>query len=128
MEENSLRLRLKQKEVAEFSSKGKVKMFTSFGLHPNSKLQISLLKDSSITIPQAIFEANEISVLLPEPEANQWADSELEGIEAYMPLSENEQLHILVEKDYRCLHKGPDCAEDMDSFPNPLEEKERRNY
>lgn len=128
MEENSLRLRLKQREVEEFSSNGKINTFTKFGIHPNNILQFSLLKDSSITILQAIFEANEISVLVPEYQADQWAQSEQESIESYMPLNENEQLHILVEKDYRCLHKGPDCKEDVDSFPNPLEEKEGRNH
>lgn len=125
MEENSLRLRLKQGEVEEFSSNGKITTVTKFGLHPNSFLQFSLLKDSSITIVQAFFEANEISVLLPEHQADQWTGSEQEGIESYMPLNENEQLHILVEKDYRCLHKGPDCKEDEDSFPHPLEDKRR---
>jgi hypothetical protein len=125
MEENSLRLRLKQKEVEQFSSNGKVSTLIKFGLHPNSFLQFSLIKDSSITIVQAIFEANEVSVLVPEHQANQWTSTEEEGFEGHMPLDKEEQLYILVEKDYRCLHKGPDHKDDVDCFPNPLEGKNR---
>lgn len=123
IEGNSLRLRLKQKEVEEFSSNGKVSTVTKFGLHPNSFLQFSLLKDSSITIVQAIFEANEISVLVPEYQADQWTSTEEEGFDAYMPLEEEEKLYILVEKDFKCLHKGPDHKDDVDSFPNPQENR-----
>ena len=123
MEENSLRLRLKQKEVEEFYNKGRVSSITRFGLRPESFLKFSLLKDSSITILQAIFEANEVSVLVPEAQANRWAQGDEEGFDSHMPLDGDEKLYILVEKDYRCLHKGPDWKEDEDSFPNPLENK-----
>ena len=95
---------MKQREVEELLTKGRVSSRTNFGLHPNSFLQFSLLKDNSITIVQAIFEANEVSVLVPEQQADKWAQSEEEGFDASMPLTENENLYILVEKDFRCLH------------------------
>lgn len=126
IEENSLRLRLKQREVEEFLTNGRVSTRTRFGLHSNSFLQFTLLKDSSITIVQAIFEANEVSVMVPELQADKWAQSEEEGFAAEMPLSESEQLHILVEKDFRCLHKDSDKQENADTFPNPLESKKER--
>ena len=121
IEENSLRLRLKQKEVEQLLTKGRVSNRTRFGLHPNSFLQFTLVKDISVTIVQAIFEANEVSVLVPEQQADKWAQSEEEGFDASMPLTENESLYILVEKDFRCLHKDSDTKENADTFPNPLE-------
>lgn len=117
---------MKQREVEAFLTEGRVSTRTSFGLHPNSFLQFTILKDSSITLVQAFFEANEVSVLVPEPQADKWATTEEEGFEAYMPLVENESLYILVEKDYRCLHKEGDEGENKDTFPNPLEGKKRK--
>lgn len=112
--------------MEELLTEGRVSSRIQFGMHPKSFLQFSLLKDSSITIVQAIFDGNEVSVLVPEQQADKWATTEEEGFEAYMPLNENQQLYILVEKDFRCLHKEGNERENIDTFPNPLEGKNEK--
>lgn len=121
MEENSLRLRLKQKEVEAFSHKGEISSSTRLGLHPDSFISFVLRRDSTAQVVRVEFEKKEIKVLVPAVLADRWIGSNEEGFDVQMPVGENQILYILVEKDFRCLHKGPDHKEDIDSFPHPME-------
>ena len=121
VEEGSLRLRLKQKEVEEFFESGKINSTTRLGPDPDSYIRFTLLKDGVAKEVQVNFKNNEISVSVPLELANSWAQTDQEGFQSFIPVEENQQLHIIVEKDFRCLHKDPDNKEDEDNFPNPLE-------
>lgn len=121
MEENSLRLRLKQKEVEAFSHKGEISSSTRFDLQAGSFISFVLRRDTTVEDIRAEFEHNEIRVLVPAVLADRWIGSDEEGFDVQMPIGENQTLYILVEKDFRCLHKGPDHKEDIDSFPHPME-------
>ena len=125
MEENSLRLRLKQKEVDEFYSQGRISSTTRLGVQPENALRFTLIRDSAANETSVSFEGKEIRVRVPEIVANHWTQTDEEGFQSFMPVEENQQLHIIVEKDFRCLHKGPYNKEDEDSFPNPLENGKR---
>ena len=125
MEEGSLRLRLKQREVEEFYKSGKISSTTRLGIQPHSFIRFTLFKDSEANDVLVQFEDNEVSVLVPIGLANNWVETEQEGFQSFMPVEENQQLHIIVEKDFRCLHKGPGNKEEEDSFPNPLENGKR---
>ncbi len=125
MEEDSLRLRLKQKEVEELFKAGRISSTTRLGLAPESFIRFSLNKDSTASEIRLHFEANEVFLTVPEEQINTWAQTDQEGFQSFVPVEENQQLHIIVEKDYRCLHKEPGNKEDEDTFPNPLENGKR---
>lgn len=106
----SLRLRLSQSEVARLGEAGVVE--DSIGFAPGSELRYALETGSSAAVTATFDQAN-IRVVLPEPLAKEWIESDQTGIEA-----STGTLRLLIEKDFQCLHREPEPGED--SFPNPL--------
>lgn len=104
----SLRLRLSQSEVAKLGETGKVEDSLAFA--PGSELSYALEIGAATG---ATFENSRIRVILPQPVAKHWMESDEAGIEA-----STGTLKLLIEKDFQCLHREPDPGED--SFPNPL--------
>jgi hypothetical protein len=109
--ENSLRLRLSRTEVEQFASSGWIECTVDFG--GGAALHYAIESSTDATEPRALFESGRIRVLVPSAAARQWAETEQVGIEG----SPAEGPHILVEKDFQCLHSG---VEEADAYPNPL--------
>jgi len=106
----SLRLRLSQSEVAQLEESGRVEDSVEFA--PGSHLRYALESGASPSVTATFDHAN-IRVMLPEPVAKQWIESDQTGIEVLTGT-----LKLLIEKDFQCLHRKPEPGED--SFPNPL--------
>jgi len=68
----------------------------------------------------ASFEDARISVIVPRTMAHHWASTDDVGLQAEQEVG-GEVLQILIEKDFRCLHRG-DAERDADAYPNSLEE------
>jgi hypothetical protein len=67
---------------------------------------------------KAHFQGGEILVDLPMALVGPWANTDQIGIEYVQPISEKENLRIVIEKDFRCLQ--PRSEEDeSDNFPHP---------
>ena len=115
---NSLRLRLSQSEVSQFSKTGFVEDSIQFG--PGTAFAYALESMSSLASPQALFSNGWLRIQVPGAEATDWARSDRVGMEGDQPLESGKRLSILIEKDFQCLHGGE--ARDPDAFPNPLEE------
>jgi hypothetical protein len=116
---NSLRLRLSQSEVAQFSKTGFVEDSVEFA--PGSSFSYTLETISSIASPKAAFSNGGLRIHVPRAEAIEWACSDRVGMSGDQPLEAGKTLSILIEKDFQCLHGGE--ARDPDAFPNPLEEE-----
>jgi len=115
---NSLRLRLSQSEVAQFSKTGFVEDGIQFS--PGARFSYTLESMSSLSAPQAIYANGSLSIRVPGADATDWVRSERVGISGDQPLESGKRLSILIEKDFQCLHG--DVARDPDAYPNPLEE------
>ncbi len=115
---NSLRLRLNQSEVAQFSKTGFVEDSIQFA--PGAHFAYTLESMSSLSAPQAHFANGSLSIRVPGADANDWVRSDRVGISGDQPLESGKRLSILIEKDFQCLHG--DEARDPDAYPNPLEE------
>ena len=115
---NSLRLRLSQSEVAQFSKTGFVEDSIQFA--PGARFSYTLESISSLSAPQAIYANGSLSIRVPGADATDWVRSERVGISGDQPLESGKRLSILIEKDFQCLHG--DEARDPDAYPNPLEE------
>ncbi len=118
---NSLRLRLSQSEVAQFSKTGFVEDSVQFG--GGASFAYALESLSSITAPQALYSNGWVRIQLPRAEATQWACSDRVSIAGDQPLESGQRLSLLIEKDFQCLHGGEE--RDPDAYPNPLEEPVR---
>jgi hypothetical protein len=116
---NSIRLRLSQIEVQLFDNEGIVKEETHFGMG-NTQFLYALVSDENAENINAVFQNNEIRVIVPEQLGNDWAKTDTVGISAKIPINEEQFLAVLIEKDFKCLtvREGED---ESDNFPNPNE-------
>jgi hypothetical protein len=96
---NSIRLRLRKSELATLQEQGEVVESINFG--PRT-LSYRLRVHAALSQSRATFEEDLIDVVLPQAEADRWATTEQVSIEHWLKLSEGEQLHLLVEKDFPC--------------------------
>jgi hypothetical protein len=107
---NSVRLRLKPSEVEQFQRTGIVEDRVEFG--PGSAMVYSLRSAANATESSAAYREGNLEIQLPEKIARHWAVSNDVSIEA-----EQHGLAILIEKDFRCMHKDPS---ETDVYPNPI--------
>ena len=118
---NSLRLRLSQSEVSQFSKTGFVE--DSLQLGPGANFAYTLESSSSIPALHASYQNGWFRIQVPAAEGTEWFTTDRVSIAGKQPLANGKTLSILVEKDFQCLHG--DVARDPDAFPNPLEEPVR---
>jgi hypothetical protein len=115
-EGNSLRLRLSQPEVAQFSKTGYVEETIEFG--PGASLCYVLETSSKVTTPHVLYQNGDLRIQVSCAQGREWSTTDQVGISGEQPLSNGKHLAILIEKDFKCLHGE---EPDPDAFPNPLE-------
>lgn len=109
---NSLRLRLNQAEVALVRDGGYVESAIEFA--PGCSLSYLLQGSPDAESLSADFDGEAIRVTVPMPQLEDWAESDRVGIESLSPNG----IEVLIEKDFRCLHRA--VEEEPDAFPHPL--------
>jgi hypothetical protein len=109
---NVIRFRLNRREVGEFSDSGRVSAFVHF---PGRSLGYALVKGPETG---ALFDGDEIRVVVAEAAAAEWVNTEQVGITARTATAAGE-LEIIVEKDFQCMHKGEE-GKDPEAYPNPM--------
>ena len=114
---NSIRLRLSQQDVRTFGEKGQVKDNIQFG--PTADDQLSyVLESADVKKLKSEFSGNTITVFVPVKLGEMWVNSQLVSIEHLDTTTENNQVRILVEKDFKCMHVRIN-EDESDSFPHP---------
>jgi hypothetical protein len=73
----------------------------------------SVRSASDAAVVSASFDGDSIRIVLPLEMANTWAEGSEVTIEG-----PGSGVHILVEKDFQCLHR--DAEQDPEAYPNPL--------
>ncbi|MFP6581032.1 MAG: hypothetical protein VCD00_00590 [Candidatus Hydrogenedentota bacterium] len=112
---NSIRLRLKQEEVTTLAETGAVEDRLKFGPDESQHLVYRLIS-ADVTGINTSFKDGTVVVELPEEDAKTWIWSNRIGFEQDVTVGGDESIHILVEKDFKCLEDRPD---EEDLFPNP---------
>lgn len=107
---NSIRIRVRKSELQKLSAAHKIEESINFG--QNVKLTFALDVSSSHERVEATFFDNFLVVSLPEEIAKNWMNSDEVGIETNYSLSDGEELHILVEKDFPCLDRPEEDKSD----------------
>jgi hypothetical protein len=116
MHRNSVRLRLNQGDVAQFSKTGHVEESVEFV--PGTSLSYVLESSSTIATPQANYKNGELRVQIPTRQGMEWAMGEGVGISGEQPLGSGKSLSILIEKDFQCAHG----EKDPKAYWNPNED------
>ena len=113
---NSIRLRLNRREVAQFTSTGKIAETVVFG--PNQWLRYGLESSPDAAGVEARFSGSDITIVLPANAAREWGETERVAVQGDQTPGTGKPLAILVEKEFRRLHGA---SFDPDLYPNPLE-------
>jgi hypothetical protein len=83
----------------------------------DSRLSYSLESTPSLEEVQARYQDGVIRVLIPAKMAQQWISSDQVGISFAGSIGPS----LLIEKDFRCLHRAFGENDDVDAFANPLD-------
>jgi len=112
---NSIRLRLLKSEVEKFAANGRISDETSFGANA---LSYALAMSNDVESIVGKFEGNEITILIPELAAKEWASNDNVGFEVEQSVGSDESLTIIVEKDFVCIDR-PNDPDREDAYTNP---------
>ena len=112
---NTIRFRLNRREVEQFQSTGVVSAAVHFPA--GSALTYSLVSAGESL--SAAFDGAEIRIGVPKTMADAWTATDEVGMNGTVSLAGGDVLHIVIEKDFQCLHKG-EAAKDPDAYPNPM--------
>ena len=110
---NSIRLRLSRSEVERFGAAGHIGESVEF--QPGNHFTYSIRTGESLG---AVHDTDGIHIVVPQHLAQDWARTDRVSIEGAHPLAGGGTLEILIEKDFKCIHKSGDANED--AYPNPL--------
>lgn len=114
IQRNSVRFRLSKTDVEQLGTVGYVKEATAFG---TSNFYYAVKQDPASETLSAEFANGMITVFVPTAFTKDWATNNVVGIDANVPVDEQESLYLLVEKDFKCLDN---VAEDQsDNYENP---------
>lgn len=112
IEDDTLRLRLSAGEVREFAEQGRVEAAVHFGSGPGQQFTYALERGSEpaetlagAESVQVHYEPGALTVRVPFALARSWVETDQAGLAHDVPLSENQVLQILVEKDLDCRHE-----------------------
>lgn len=109
IQDDSLRLRLTQAEVAQLGGGNPVERVIHFPVH---SLTYAIAVSAGAKALSVTYIGDAVRVTLPLEIAKVWAESNQVGIEG-----QDGPVRILIEKDFQCLHQPVD--RDPDAFPNP---------
>jgi len=115
---NSIRFRLTQSEVKIVEQTGLVKDQIKFS---NSiSLEYEIKAATGLEYVEATYSENKITLKVNESLIRDWARSDQVTISSSLDLSSNENLTILIEKDFKCL--SPRDEDESDMFPHPKQQ------
>lgn len=109
----SIRLRLSQTDLATLERDGRVE--ETVQLTGGCITYVLEAREPADGL-QARLEGTTLIVTLPASEVPPWVASDRVGFESTLPVESGDALRLLVEKDFRCLHKE---SSESDAFPHP---------
>lgn len=114
---NSIRLRLTKKEVEQFGKEGRVQESVQFGPNPAHHFRYEIMTQAEVDTLDVKYENHVIRVMVPAEQARKWVGTDEVGFEDEINTGSH-PLHLLVEKDFQCLHR--DNSEEPDNYAHPL--------
>lgn len=118
---NTIRLRLSRSDVQQVEKGNEIIERVTFGQGQPNFSYVFKTSNQSTQI-EARCLPHEITLIVPESMAIDWAASDKVGLYQDSQSGQGTTLSISIEKDFQCLHKRPGENE-TDNFPNPLAKK-----
>ena len=115
---NSIRFRLTQSEVKIVEQTGFVKDQIKFSNSISLEYEIKAV--TYLDHVEPVYSENKITLKVNESLIRDWAHSDQVTISSSLDLSSNENLTILIEKDFKCL--SPRDEDESDMFPHPKQQ------
>ncbi len=100
---NSIRIRIRKSELLQLRKDGKVEERINFG--NEVVFSFALVIDEETEVLNGSLVGHSLIIRIPNTIGIKWIDSNEVGIESVSKVSETEELHILVEKDFPCLDR-----------------------
>lgn len=119
---NSIRWRLTQTEVENVDAGQIVQETVPFGKGQPS-FRYVLYANSETDKILATYADHTLKIDLPIQQVKQWAGTDQVGLEENIVWEDGTTLHVLVEKDFQCLHRRP-AEDESDNFANPAAESQ----
>lgn len=107
---NSIRIRLRKSELQLLAKEKRVEEKIQFGEAVTLVFALSIQKKAAAV--SATFNDNKLVVHLPDTIATKWINSNEVSIEVNSPISKENSLHILIEKDFPCLDRPEEDKSD----------------
>ena len=112
---NSVRLRLSKPEIETFGKKGYLEEVTQFGSHTFT-YALNKVNDNDQLF--ADFNDGLLILHIPHDMAQDWIATNKVGLEHNQDIDGYHHLHLLVEKDFKCIGKETDLDQ-RNNFDNP---------
>lgn len=111
---NSIRIRLSKTEVQELASGSLLEDSVSFSY---SRFGYSVKPVSNSDLLYASYEEGIITLYVPQSLLKDWPTNTVIGFETSMPVERSGNLHLLLEKDFKCLDTT--IEDQSDYYDNP---------
>jgi len=108
--ENSIRLRIRKSELTQLAKERRVEEKIRFG--KDVTLTFALQISDAVQHVSANFTNNNLVISLPKAKAIEWMNSNVVGIEVNNVVADDQNLHILIEKDFPCLDRPEEDKSD----------------
>jgi hypothetical protein len=115
---NSIRLRLGQSEVQRLAITGEVEESTPFGPSKEQHFRYALRACPENQGISASFVDGRMVIRVPKSVIHEWAAMDLVSIHALQHTGDQDELRILIEKDFECIDAASAESQE-DAFPNP---------
>ena len=107
---NSIRIRVRKSELDELQNKQIVEEHIRFPSGTGFKFALKIA--SSDQVIDAHLANNNLTLSISKATATQWINTKQVGIETKIDLPNDEQLHLLIEKDFPCLDRPEEDKSD----------------
>ncbi len=107
---NSIRIRIRKSEIDLLAQKQIVEESIRFPSGTLFKFALKIGNDDQMV--NAVLEDNNLIISISKAAATQWINTNEVGIETNINLPDNEQLHLLIEKDFPCLDRPEEDKSD----------------
>ena len=111
---NSLRIRLTRPEVDKLAETGYLEEQTLFA---GNKLVYALLSVDSGNELSAELDTNKITMFVPHELIKDWPQNNIVGFNSNMPVTADDTLYLLLEKDFVCIDET--MEDQSDNYNNP---------
>lgn len=115
---DSIRFRLSQKEVSQFSRTGMCNDVIHF---PGKRRLAYCIQSYDGEAMNLEFESTIVRVLIPTEVGEIWSNSEQVGMESHVETGDEITTFVLIEKDFTCTIDRPN-EDETDNFPNPRDQ------